>query len=139
LVVPVESMTKIREHLEASYPEEGCGGLIGVIAEEHLDIVETVRLENVQETERHRRYLIGPDDVLQLERRVGEGDLQVIGYYHSHPDGPPEPSEFDREHAWPLYVYLIASVENGCLTCAQAWRLTEDRECFSALQTIVKR
>jgi len=134
LVLAAESMAKIREHLQVSYPEEACGGLLGHITEESVAVVEAVSLANAREAERRRRYLIGPNDVLEMERRAEGLGLQVVGYYHSHPDAPPVPSEFDREHAWPWYTYLIASVENGRLTRSQAWRLTDDRERFVPLQ-----
>jgi proteasome lid subunit RPN8/RPN11 len=136
LILGAESIALIREHLQASYPEEACGGLLGVTAEESVEVVDAVLLANVREAERHRRYLIGPDEVLALERRAKDSGLQVVGYYHSHPDAPPIPSEFDREHAWPWYAYLIASVENGSLTSWRAWRLADDRKRFVPLQLI---
>ncbi len=134
LVLGEESKARIREHLQVSYPEEACGGLLGHVAEESVVVVEAVSLANVREAERRRRYLIGPEDVLELERRAEGMGLQVVGFYHSHPDAPPAPSEFDREHAWPWYTYLIASVENGRLTRSLAWRLADDRERFVPLQ-----
>ena len=138
LVLGAESLARIREHLQASYPEEACGGLLGRVAGESVVVVEAVSLANVRKAERRRRYLIGPKDVLGLERRAEELGLQVVGYYHSHPDAPPVPSEFDREHAWPWYAYLIASVENGHLTGSRAWRLTDDRARFLPLQLTEK-
>jgi proteasome lid subunit RPN8/RPN11 len=135
LVLGAESLAKIREHLQLSYPEEACGGLLGRIAYDNVVVVEeTVSLANARVAERRRRYLIGPTDVLELERRAEASGLQVVGYYHSHPDAPPVPSEFDRKHAWPWYAYLIASVESGNLTRSQAWRLSDDRERFLPLQ-----
>ncbi len=96
-------------------------------------MIEAVALTNVREADRHRRYLIAPDDVLALERRAAAADLEVVGYFHSHPDAPARPSAFDREHAWPWYVYLIVSIAEGRATEARAWRLSPDREGFDAV------
>jgi len=124
-------LAAICQHVQAAYPEETCGGLLGrVRGAEALAVVETVPLANVDQAERHRRYLIGPHDVLALERRAEAAGLQVLGYYHSHPDAPAQPSPFDREHAWPWYVYVIVRVEEGRAREARAWQLSDDRETF---------
>ena len=127
-------LAAMREHAEATYPEEACGGMLGRADSDTVEVVEVVSLANVREVERRRRYLIGPDDVLALERRAEARGLQVVGYYHSHPDAPAEPSAFDREHAWPWYVYLIVSVAEGRAAEAKAWRLADDRGEYEAVQ-----
>ncbi|NIN72643.1 MAG: hypothetical protein GTO46_12120 [Gemmatimonadetes bacterium] len=135
LVVSREVLALICRHAEAVYPEEAPGGLLGTAHDETtVEVVKAVPLHNARNEERRRRYLIGPDDVLALERHASEAGLQVVGYYHSHPDAPPVPSEFDREHAWPWYVYLIVSVVDGRTTDARAWRLSDDREAFEAIE-----
>jgi proteasome lid subunit RPN8/RPN11 len=135
LVVSPEVLGQIRGHVEAVYPEEAPGGLLGIEHDETtIEVVEALPSNNAREQERRRRYLIGPDDVLALERRASEAGLQVIGYYHSHPDAPPAPSEFDREHAWPWYIYLIVSVVDGRTADARAWRLSDDRDAFAAIE-----
>ncbi len=121
----------IRRHCEGGYAEEVCGGLLGrKVAERTIEVVEAVVIDNQRPDERGRRYLIGPSDVVSLERRADAEGLEVVGYYHSHPDAPARPSEFDREHAWPWYVYVIVSVANGGAVEARAWRLAEDRSAF---------
>lgn len=119
----------IGTQLECAYPEEACGGLLG---RSDAATVEVVAAEPVDNTgrDRRRRYLIGPQDVVALERRAAALDLQLVGYYHSHPDAPARPSEFDRSHAWPWYVYLIVAVSNGRTDDFEAWELSEDRERF---------
>lgn len=135
LTVGPDVLALIREHVEAVYPEEAPGGLLGIVHDETtIEVVEAVSADNVRTDERQRRYLIGPDDVLALERRASEAGLQVVGYYHSHPDARPAPSDFDREHAWPWYVYLIVSVVAGRTADARAWRLSDDREAFDAIE-----
>lgn len=122
----------IREHCEAGYTEEVCGGLLGRrVAEGSLEIVATVSVANERRDQRTRRYLIGPDDVVSLERLAHGRGLQLMGYYHSHPDAPAQPSDFDRQHAWPWYVYVIVSVTDGVAVEARAWRLAEDRSRFT--------
>lgn len=124
----------IRAQLEAAYPEEACGGLLARPGNgPSIEVLEAVPAPNVRGDERRRRYLIGPDQVLEIERRADALGLQVAGYYHSHPDAPPRPSDYDRDHAWPWYVYLIVSVREGRVAEARAWRLTEDRSGFTGV------
>lgn len=129
-----EALERIRQHVERAYPEEACGGLLGAgRSDGALEVAAAVPVENARERERERRYLIGPDDVLAMERSAGEAHLEVVGYYHSHPDAPPFPSEFDREYAWPWYAYLIVSVASGRAAELRAWRLADDRQRFDPL------
>lgn len=126
-------LTGIRRHLEAAYPEEACGGLLGRVHGESVEALAAIPLENTRHSERYRRYIIGPDEVLALERAAEIESLQVIGFYHSHPDAPTRPSQFDREHAWPWYVYLVVSIEAGSAVEVRAWRLKDDRSGFGAV------
>ncbi len=135
LLTSGQVLAAIRAHGEASYPEEACGGLLGSVRDETtIELVEAVASANAKNEERRRRYLIGPDDVLELERRAAAAGLEVVGYYHSHPDAPPVPSDFDRQHAWPRYTYLIVGVTAGRAGEARAWRLTDDRETFTPIR-----
>ena len=121
----------IRRHVEAVYPEEACGGLLGHVHEDGAaELLEAITLENTRRDERARRYLVAPDDVLALERRAEDDGLEVLGYFHSHPDAPATPSPFDREHAWPGYIYMIVSVSGGRAFTARAWQLRDDRADF---------
>ncbi|KPK66085.1 MAG: hypothetical protein AMS21_03125 [Gemmatimonas sp. SG8_38_2] len=132
MIIDEEVLSGISRQLEAAYPEEACGGLLGrMVDESDVAVVEAVPLDNEREDERRRRYLIGPDAVLALERRAEKAELQVIGFYHSHPDAHALPSKSDREHAWPWYIYLIVQVQFGSATNTRAWRLTEDQEHFA--------
>ena len=134
LKVSGRAMAVIRRQLESAYPEEACGALLASRHDpDDRRVIEAVPLANGRSDERSRRYLIGPADVLALERRAEERDLSVAGYYHSHPDAPADPSEYDREHAWPWYVYLIVSVRDGRAVDARAWELSEDRGRFASV------
>jgi proteasome lid subunit RPN8/RPN11 len=116
--------------LERAYPEEGCGVLIGREREGAREVVEVLAFENRRADSRGNRYLIAPEQVLAAERRARDLGLDVIAFYHSHPDHPARPSAFDLEHAWPWYDYLIVGVEHGRARVATAWRLREDRSAF---------
>ncbi len=126
-------LDRIREHAESGYPEEVCGGLLGDARDGGVRVIDAVPLDNVRGDERRRRYLIAAEDVLGLERRAASAGVQVVGFYHSHPDASAVPSEFDREHAWPWYTYLIVSVRSGRAGATQAWRLAESRERFESV------
>ncbi len=131
-------LTRIRAHGEAAYPEECCGILVGrtePAAGDNGDaVVSVARLvgaENERENEnRHNRYLIPPEVILRTEREARADGLDVVGYYHSHPDHPSRPSDFDRDHAWPGYSYLIVSVREGRARDERSWRLSDDRSRF---------
>jgi proteasome lid subunit RPN8/RPN11 len=120
----------VHTHLCRAYPDEGCGVLLGRDGEGGREVERVVAFENVQQDDRHHRYLIAPQQFLAAEREARAAGLDVIGFYHSHPDHPSRPSSYDLEHAWPWYSYLIVSVERGQVVDAHAWRLADDRSRF---------
>ena len=125
----------ITAHAERDYPHE-CGGmLIGRFAEGKKSVTETFPLENAREEEaRHNRVLILPKDVLRAERYAREKGLDVIGYYHSHPDSPAVPSQYDLDHALPVWSYVIASVIDGKVADIRSWEMENDRSKFNEEQ-----
>ncbi|HVT59073.1 MAG TPA: M67 family metallopeptidase [Thermoanaerobaculia bacterium] len=98
--------------------------------EEETKVERVVPAVNERQDSRHNRFVISPATVLAAHKEARAAGLEVVGYYHSHPDHPAEPSEFDREHAWPGLSYLIVSVREGRLDTARSWRLRDDRERF---------
>ncbi len=126
-----EHLELIREHGERTYPHE-CGGmLIGRFDDGQKSLVELLPMENaMREEERHNRVLIPPKDVLRAERYARSQRLDVIGYYHSHPDHPAVPSQFDLDHALPVWTYIIVSVEKGRAVDLRAWEMQSDRSRF---------
>ncbi len=120
------------EHAAASYPEECCGFLIGRFnaATELTAVVRVLPVGNERQESRHNRYLISPETVLAANKEARALGLDVVGYYHSHPDHPARPSEFDRDHAWPGLSYVIVSVAGGKVADTRSWRLSDDRERF---------
>jgi proteasome lid subunit RPN8/RPN11 len=117
----------IRSHGAAAYPDECCGVLLG-----HGAVVTgTLSLDNSTDLERRRRFLIGPDDYRRAERQAADLGLDVVGFYHSHPDHPAEPSAFDLDHAWPNLSYVIVSVHSGAAAELRSWRLRPDRAGYT--------
>jgi proteasome lid subunit RPN8/RPN11 len=93
---------------------------------------------NERQDSRHNRFLIHPETVLAAHKEARGLGLDVVGYYHSHPDHPAQPSEFDREHAWPGLSYVIVAVRNGRAEEARSWRLSDDRERFGEEEMAVE-
>lgn len=125
-----ELLKRIHVHGEAAYPEEGAGFLLGSEGESKR-VVEILPLSNAREDEaRHNRYLIAPEDYLNAEVTADKLGLSLIGVFHSHPDHPNRPSEFDREWAQPFFSYVITSVQSGRAVESRSWRLVEDRSQF---------
>jgi proteasome lid subunit RPN8/RPN11 len=115
---------EIRREGELAYPAECCGVLGGrmMASKEVLRIVPMVN----RRTDDPHRYLISPDDLLRITAELSRSALDVLGYYHSHPDHPAAPSEFDSEHAWPWYSYIIVRVDHGRAVELTSWVLEED-------------
>jgi len=131
-VISPRHLQAIHHHAGVSYPEECCGVLIGHAGNgTSPTIVERIlSVGNEREDSRHNRYVISPETILAAQKETRALGLDIVGYYHSHPDHPARPSEFDREHAWPGLSYLIVAVERGRVVEAKSWRLTDDRESF---------
>jgi len=124
-------MAQIIEHCEQAYPNEGCGVLLGRMDKERKTVVDVFPTGNARESEaQHNRYLIPIEDMMHSEELADERNLEVVGYFHSHPDHPAKPSVFDREHAWPVTSYLITSVKQGQAQQTRSWVLRDDRSAF---------
>ncbi len=127
LLISKELLDQIYVHVEKAYPEEGAGFLIGGEGK----VEEIFPLPNAREdSARHNRYLITPEDYLKAEVTADKLGLSLIGVFHSHPDHPNRPSEFDRDWAQPFFSYIITSVNAGKAIESRSWRLLEDRSRF---------
>lgn len=105
--------------------------MLGSVKDGNRQVKDLLFLDNAREDgARHNRYLITPEDMLRGEREAEHRNLSIIGIFHSHPDHPSQPSEFDREYALPWYSYLITRIENGQALESRCWRLMEDRSGF---------
>jgi len=123
---------EIRRHAEDEYPHECCGLLLGHFGVDALKTVaEIYPVSNAREDEaRHNRSLILPQEYMRGERYARQHGLEVVGNYHSHPDHPAAPSQFDLDHAWPTWSYLIVSVYDGRARDLRAWEMKADRSRF---------
>ena len=132
LHIPQEILQRIHLHGEQAYPEEGAGLLLGELKGQDPQVREILPLVNEREAgARHNRYQLSPQDYLQGEEIAENIGLTVLGVFHSHPDHPNHPSEFDRQWAWPNFSYLVTSVLKGKSAESRSWRLIEDRKAFS--------
>jgi proteasome lid subunit RPN8/RPN11 len=139
LSLSAEQATNICQHARAEYPHECCGALLGrELGGDVRWVEEVIPIVNEQKDNRERRFLITPAQMMQLEREAKQKSLKVLGFYHSHPDHPTRPSEFDRENALPYYSYLIISVQKGKPAEMHCWRLLEDRSGFEREPTEIR-
>jgi len=116
----------IRAHGVETYPDECCGALYG----RDGVVSATYALPNTTEEGPRRRFLVRPQDYREAEKRATELDTELLGFYHSHPDHPARPSQYDLDHAWPFFSYIIVSVRAGEPEVMTSWRLREDRSAF---------
>ncbi len=136
LKIGAGDVRNIHDHAKEAYPEECAGALVGMDTGEMKIVVDVWRADNTYEGERERRFLIEPLQVKEFEERATERDMDLLGFYHSHPDHPAEPSEYDREHAWPYYSYLIASVSDNGIEDMRCWVLRDDRSGYEEEQIV---
>lgn len=126
-----EHKKAIEKHGEETYPYE-CGGmLIGRFEGGKKTVVETFPLENSSEEDQKNRVLILPKDVLRAERYARERKMDVVGYYHSHPEDAARPSQYDLDHALPVWSYIIVSVLQGKAVDVRSWQMENDRSKFN--------
>jgi proteasome lid subunit RPN8/RPN11 len=130
LVISPRHLHAIGRHAGASYPEECCGVLIGRPLERGTFVERILSVGNERADSRHNRFLISPETILAAQKEARARGLDIVGYYHSHPDHPARPSDFDREHAWPGLSYLIVSVAKGKVVETRSWRLADDRKRY---------
>jgi proteasome lid subunit RPN8/RPN11 len=127
LAITKELLDLIHAHGEQAYPEEGAGFLLG--SDGRVDNI--LPLQNAREQgARHNRFLITPEAYLNAELAADRLGLSLIGVFHSHPDHPNQPSEYDREWAQPFFSYIITTVNEGKAIDSRSWRLLEDRSKF---------
>jgi proteasome lid subunit RPN8/RPN11 len=137
VIVPVEILEQMRRHGEETYPHECCGFMLGSAADGTQRIREIRGQPNERTESKENRFVISPGQFKAAETYARKAGLQLVGIYHSHPDSPARPSEYDRDHAWPWFSYIIVSVKKGKADDAFAWQLKDDRSGFEtvALET----
>src|SRR5437773_5871145 len=116
----------IRAHGRETYPHECCGALVG----KDDRVTGSVTLPNTTEEGPRRRFLVRPSDYRLAEQRAAELNGELLGFYHSHPDHPARPSQYDLDHAWPTFAYVIVAVASGAAGEVSVWFLKDDRSAF---------
>jgi len=131
LSISKELVERIRAHGAETYPDECCGALLGRDLESR-EIVALFPVINRRDDSPRNRFSVSAQDVVDAEKSARAQGLDVVGWYHSHPDHPARPSQYDRDHAWPWYSYVIVSVAQGQPQDMTSWRLDDNREQFSS-------
>jgi proteasome lid subunit RPN8/RPN11 len=117
----------IQAHGRDAYPHECCGALLG----KDNVVRRAWPLPNTTDEGPRRRFLVRPQDYRSAESRASDEGLELVGFYHSHPDHPARPSQYDLDHAWPVFSYVIISVAEGRPGDITSWRLADDRSAFA--------
>ncbi len=146
-----EIAQKIRQHGADTYPHECCGALLGRditgadgtataggVQSPLREILALFPLVNRREDSPHNRFSVTAEDVRDAEKVARGQKLDVVGWYHSHPDHPARPSQYDREHAWPWYSYVIVSVAGGKPEEMTSWRLSDDRSDYACEEIAIR-
>jgi len=140
LKISTDQVQRMKTHAESTYPEECCGLLLGQIKGEVKTLVEVSPTENAWDTQaaeafqgvnssppqsgtKRNQFSIAPEVMLKVQKQARDRELDIIGIYHSHPDHPAIPSEFDRAIAWHRYSYIIISVQQGIASDLRSWTL----------------
>jgi proteasome lid subunit RPN8/RPN11 len=148
IIFSAEQLTIIYAHAESAYPEECCGILLGQPDElgravveviltdntwEQAELTNVVNIDTEIELTRNSRYTIAPTDIFLAQKRARYLNLDIVGFFHSHPDNPAIPSTCDRDQAWEIYSYPIVSVIKGKVSNIQSWVL-DDNGIFQSEQ-----
>ena len=132
ITIANEQLKEIREHGVRDHPYECCGLLLGRFTAEGKIVKETYPISNArEESAKRNRFLITPEELMRGERYARGRDLEVVGFYHSHPDCPAVPSQYDLEHAWPAYSYIIVSTTADEARDLFSWEQEPDRSRFN--------
>jgi proteasome lid subunit RPN8/RPN11 len=150
LKMSTEIAQQIRQHGSETYPHECCGALLGRdgvdsngttaagVQSPIREILALFPLVNRRDDSPHNRFSVTAEDVRDTEKAARDKKLDVVGWYHSHPDHPARPSQYDREHAWPWYSYVIVSVEAGRPADMTSWRLNDDRSEYACEEIAIR-
>ena len=123
---------EIKQIAQKTYPHECCGVMVGSVENGVKTVTQLIPAENQRTDSPANRYLITPDLLNELEKKLKGTDRAIVGFFHSHPDVPARPSTYDQDHAWPWYSYVIVSVNKGEAGDIHNWKLKDDRSAFDA-------
>jgi proteasome lid subunit RPN8/RPN11 len=133
----VRAHARISELGAAAYPDEGCGVLIGRFAGQRVEVVDATSGTNLNTARSRDRYLLDPADIVRADREARERRLDVVGFWHSHPDHPARPSQFDTDHAWMDYVYVIVNTTTDGAGDLNGFTLADEGGPFEQLPLMV--
>ena len=128
--IPSSVLREIYDHVEASYPCECCGLMVGTLDADKKVVHAFRKCRNLNTERAHDRYEMDPMCMLKVQLELENGPWDIIGIYHSHPDHPSRPSQTDTDRAFPVYSYVIVSVQKGTVAGAQSWVLHEAEKSF---------
>jgi proteasome lid subunit RPN8/RPN11 len=132
ITIGEQQLEEIRAHGVRDYPYECCGLLLGQFEADGKVVKEAYPISNArEESAKRNRFLITPEELMRGEQYARANDLEVVGFYHSHPDCPAVPSQYDLEHAWPTYSYIIVSTRANEATDLFSWEQEPDRSKFN--------
>jgi proteasome lid subunit RPN8/RPN11 len=124
----------LRKHGEETFPYECCGVLVGVFESDGSKVVhEVVRCQNQRTDSPHNRYFIDPRELVRIQRQAIEHSLDIVGFYHSHPQHPARWSSTDLQEAhWPGCSYVITSIMDGAAAQTNSFELVgqDDSKSF---------
>jgi proteasome lid subunit RPN8/RPN11 len=139
LILSPQLHRQIEQEGASAFPNECCGILIGKDQGEQRIVEKLVQGENAFEAdEQYHRFSIDPRAQLKAEREAEAAGLMVLGFYHSHPNHPARPSDYDRDHGWPFYSYVIVSIMDGKPAKMTSWVLNETINVFEEQTVEVK-
>lgn len=126
-----EAFEAMRGHAAAAYPLEACGLLVGSRGpNDRIIVTRAAPARNIERDRPHDRYELDPRDYMRVDREAAKAGLEVVGFYHSHPDGPAAPSPTDVERSWPVYRYVIVAVHQGTPKDVRGWVFAPDRRSY---------
>jgi proteasome lid subunit RPN8/RPN11 len=128
--IGLDTRERLASHLTRVYPEEGCGVLVGRDVDQVRVVDDIEEVDNTHPGPREVRYRIPPEHLVDVDRRARSRGRDIVGFYHSHPNGTAHPSALDLEQAWPHYSYVIVGVAAGRIVDARSWRLSSDGSRF---------
>ena len=132
ITIGEQHVEEIRAHGVRDYPYECCGLLLGHYRDGGKVVSQIFPISNArEESAKRNRFLITPEELMRGERYARNNDLEIVGFYHSHPDSPAVPSQYDLEHAWPTYSYIIVSTRANEATDLFSWEQEPDRSRFN--------
>ena len=121
----------LRQHGEETYPHECCGVLLGQLDGDTRVVTSVARCGNTRKDSPQNRYNIDPAELVRIQREGRTRGEDIVGFYHSHPDHPAVPSQYDLEHAWPVYSYIVVAVQSGQREDFRSWEMENDRSRFN--------